>query len=160
MQIVAVAFDDPILTELLGERHRDLSVRYAEIRDHPADPTDPSEFAPPSGASMMALVEDVPAACGALRALEDGVAEIKRMYVGERFRRRGLATAILRSLEEEARGLGYGIVRLETGTLQPEAIAFYEANGYHRIECYRQWSGTALSVCYEKSIGAAPSDER
>ena len=97
---------------------------------------------------MMALVEDVPAACGALRALEDGVAEIKRMYVGERFRRRGLATAILRSLEE-ARGLGYGIVRLETGTLQPEAIAFYEANGYHRIECYRQWSGTALSVWEE-----------
>jgi len=160
VRIVPVAFDEPILTELLAERHRDLSVRYADIRDHPADPTDPTEFAPPSGASMMALVDDAPAACGALRALEDGVAEIKRMYVRERVRRRGLATVMLRALEDEARRLGYGIVRLETGTLQPEAVAFYDANGYQRIECYRQWSGYPLSVCYEKSLRSSTSVER
>jgi putative acetyltransferase len=113
---------------------------------------DASRFGPPRGASLIALIEGEPAGCGAVRFLEPGVAELKRMYVAERFRRRGIGAAILRALEREALALGYSRVRFETGTLQPEAIAFYEDAGYRRIECYEQWFGYALSVCFEKRV--------
>jgi putative acetyltransferase len=152
VRVVPVPFDDPRLENLLDERRRDLSIRYADARNHPADPMDGAAFGPPSGASFVVLVDGETAACRALRAIEPGVAEVKRMYVAESFRRRGVATMLLRALEDEARRLGYRTVRLETGSRQPEAIAFYQANGYRRIECYAQWTGYALSVCYEKSL--------
>jgi putative acetyltransferase len=158
LRIVEVPFDDPRLADLLDERRRDLESRYGVVNDHPADPTDPSEFRFPTGASLMVVIDGVPVACGALRHLEDGVAEIKRMFVGEAYRRRGLASATLLALEEQARRFGYAVARLETGAVQPEAMAFYEANGYRRIDCYRQWSGYRLSVCYEKRLTRVRSD--
>lgn len=153
-------FDDARLADLLAERHGDLARRYADVDDHPEDPTDASQFEPPAGASLMAVVAGVPAACGAVRRLDHLTAEIKRMYVVEAFRRRGLATAVILALEDHARRLGYEVVRVETGTLQPEAIGFYEANGYRRIDCYAQWSGYPLSVCYEKELRVVPSRKR
>ena len=152
MEVVAVPFDDPRLSSLLEERRRDLDARYGAVEDHPPDPMDPSRFGAPGGLSLMVVEDGRPAACGALRAIDPDVAEVKRMYVGEAFRRRGLGRVVLEALEEAARRLGYRTVRLETGTFQPEAIAFYEANGYRRIDCYDQWSGYRLSVCYEKSL--------
>jgi putative acetyltransferase len=155
VEIATVAFDDPRLSELLEERHRDLATRYASVVDHPDDPTDPREFGPPSGLSLLATLDDVPAACGSLRALGDAVAEVKRMFVADRFRRRGIGAALLDALEAEAWRIGYRVVRLETGTLQPEAMAFYERAGYRRIDCYQQWTGYELSVCYEKRLTSA-----
>ncbi len=151
---MAWPFDDPRLGELLAERHRDLARRYAGVTDHPADPVEPSEFVPPSGTSLVALADGVPAACGSLRRLEPRVGEIKRMYVGERSRRRGLGRAILAMLESEAVQLGYSSIRLETGVRQDEALAFYQAAGYRPIPCFGRWMDSALSVCYEKGLAA------
>jgi GNAT superfamily N-acetyltransferase len=49
-------------------------------------------------------------------------------------RRSGLARALLAALEEAARGIGYRIVRLNTGERQPHAQALYEASGYRRMD--------------------------
>lgn len=152
--IEACPFDDPRLAAVLAERRRDLERRYAGVTDHPADPTATDQFVVPVGISLVALIEGVPSGIGALRELEPGVAEIKRMYVVERSRRRGLGTAVLRALENQGRQLGYTTVRLETGTQQPEAMAFYERMGYTRIDCYERWSGYPLSVCFEKTLTA------
>ena len=56
------------------------------------------------------------------------------MYVVPQARRSGVARALLAALEEAARGLGYRIARLDTGSRQPHAQAFYEASGYRRVE--------------------------
>jgi len=91
-------------------------------------------------------------ACGAYRPMSPDVAEIKRMYVDPDYRCRGLGRRILRELEGRARRDGYARARLETGTLQPEAIRLYERAGYHRIDCYGLYVGNPRSVCFEKDL--------
>jgi putative acetyltransferase len=73
--------------------------------------------------------------CVALRILRDGVAEIKHLYVVPAARRAGVAGALLDVLEAAAQDLGTTIV-LETGTNQPEALAFYHDRGYRQREGY------------------------
>lgn len=67
--------------------------------------------------------------CGGVALLE-GFAEVKRMYVRDGLRGRGIAPAILRRLEQEARAAGLHTVRLETGTLQHAALRFYSRSGF------------------------------
>lgn len=88
--------------------------------------------------------------CGALRPLESGFAEIKRVYT--RIRSNGVCTRILSYLEEEARKMGYDSVRLETRTVNHRAVAFYERNGYVRISNYGVYAHRTEAVCFEKSL--------
>ena len=88
----------------------------------------------------------------AVRSLEAGVAEVKRMFVADGARKRGIGRAILGALELAAIGLGYRVARLETGIRQPEAIGLYESAGYRRIDCYGRYASNELSVCYEKEL--------
>jgi len=93
-----------------------------------------------------------PVACGAYRPMSPDVAEIKRMYVEPDYRGRGLGRRILQELETRARRDGYSWARLETGTLQPEAIRLYERAGYYRIDCYGIYVENPGSVCFEKAL--------
>jgi ribosomal protein S18 acetylase RimI-like enzyme len=88
--------------------------------------------------------------CGALRPLEGGFAEIKRVYA--RIRSNGVGTRILSYLEEEARKMGYDSIRLETRTVNHCAVAFYERNGYVRIPNYGVYAHRTEAVCFEKSL--------
>jgi len=60
----------------------------------------------------------------------DDYAEVKRMYTRRVARGRGVAKALLRRIEEEAREAGKLVLRLETGTRQHEAIGLYERMGF------------------------------
>jgi GNAT superfamily N-acetyltransferase len=90
--------------------------------------------------------------CGALRPLEVGIAEVKRMYVKKEMRGRGISVKILEALENFAKEFGYEKIWLETGIMQPEAIGLYEKAGYKRIISYGCYENNPLSVCYEKII--------
>jgi putative acetyltransferase len=90
--------------------------------------------------------------CGALRLLEPGVAEIKRMYTRPDARGRGIARAVLERLEDEARARGIGVLRLETGPMQPEAHRLYETGGYEPIPAFGAYAGEPLSRCYERRL--------
>jgi putative acetyltransferase len=90
--------------------------------------------------------------CGALRLMEPGAAEIKRMFTRPEARGRGVGRAVLARLEDEARARGIGLLRLETGTLQPDAHRLYEAAGYRQIPCFGEYAGEPLSRCYERRI--------
>jgi GNAT superfamily N-acetyltransferase len=105
------------------------------------------------GAAWLVLYEgDAPVACGGLRPLAPGVAEIKRMFVTAPARRRGHARALLAELERLARSLGMASVRLETGTNQPEALAMYAALGYEPITNYGYWKDSPLTRCFAKPL--------
>jgi len=91
-------------------------------------------------------------ACGALKEFDAGIFEIKRMYVLPGSRKRGIASMVLKELECWARELSYSKVILETGKMQPEAIALYLKNGYKPIVNYGQYAGVSNSVCFEKVI--------
>ena len=106
------------------------------------------------GAAWLVLYEgDAAVACGGLRPLAPGVAEIKRMFVSLEHRGRGYSKAILTTLERMARENGYGTVRLETRSKQLAAIALYEKLGYVRIPNYGSYVGKDDCLCYEKPLG-------
>ena len=90
----------------------------------------------PRGAFLVIYAGGKPVAGGGVKRDDDGVAEIKRMYVVPAARRQGLGRRLLEALEDKARELGYARIRLDTGARQPHAQAMYERAGYHPIENY------------------------
>lgn len=127
----------------------ELSVRYG---GGGASPASASDFAPPYGVFLVAAVDGVDVACGGLRALSDGVGEVKRMYCDPAHRGRGLARGLLQALLDHARSVGLREVRLETGTLQPEAIALYVSEGFTPISAYGHFADEPLSRCFARTL--------
>jgi putative acetyltransferase len=66
----------------------------------------------------------------------------------------GVATYLLRQLEQAARERGWTTIRLETGPGQPDAMRFYEREGYREIPLYGAYVGSDHSVCYERVLPA------
>ena len=94
----------------------------------------PADFSPPGGAYLIGFAENGEAACGGgIKALGDGVAEIKRFYVVPAFRGQGLARALLEALEAEARRLGHRTVRLDATT---PTWPMYLSAGYREVSDY------------------------
>lgn len=101
---------------------------------------------------IIAYDRNTPVAIGAIKHLEEGIMEVKRMFTAPEFRGQSIAKRLLTLLEEWAAELGYRKCVLETGKRQPEAIALYLANGYRSIENYGQYKGVENSVCFEKLL--------
>ena len=91
---------------------------------------------PPAGVFVLAVSDGVPVACGGLHTIGDGVGELKRMWVHDDWRGVGLGSRLLRHLEDQARGLGHTLVRLDTNGALTEAIGMYERAGYQPVHRY------------------------
>ncbi len=102
--------------------------------------------------AVVAYDNDVAVGCGAIKEYEPGVMEVKRMYTLPESRGKGVASAILKELENWSAELGYQKCLLETGVRQPEAIALYKKCGYQGIPNYGQYAGVENSVCFEKVL--------
>ena len=110
-------------------------------------------FAPGDDAAyMVAVVDGRAVACGSWQAMGPGTAELKRMYVRPAFRGRGIARQMIVAIEEEALAADRPVVRLETGSYMPAAIALYQSSGYHQIPAYGPYVGNPFSVCFEKRL--------
>lgn len=101
---------------------------------------------------LAAWVDGKIAGSGVIRPLDESVAEIKRLFVRPPFRKRGIARHLLVDLETLATTLGFRVVRLETGKLQPEAIALYQSSGYRPIEAFGEYANDPQSLCFEKCL--------
>jgi GNAT superfamily N-acetyltransferase len=134
---------------LIQQLDEDLRQRYSAVEIHGLHPQD---IADPRLTFLVAIVDGQAVACGALRPLEPGVGEVKRMFVRPEFRGRGIARQILVALESSARERGYSTLRLETGTRQPEAIRLYRSAGYSEIPCFGEYADGQFSVCFEKRL--------
>ena len=113
---------------------------------HPEDVTNPGLL------FVVAYLEKEPIACGALRPLGPGMAEVKRMFVKQAHRGRGYSRRVLEFLESKALESDYHTLRLETGTKQKEAVGLYESAGYHTIPAFGEYIGNPYSLCYEKKL--------
>ena len=91
--------------------------------------------------------------CGSFKKYAPTIMEIKRMYVSEQARNKGIASMVLKNLELWCQELGIHKCILETGINQPEAIHLYKKNGYRIIPNYGQYAGVENSVCMEKKLG-------
>jgi GNAT superfamily N-acetyltransferase len=101
---------------------------------------------------IIAYLEGAPVGCGALRAYNDTDIEIKRMFVADEHRGKGIAIQLLNELEVWAGELQFKNCILETGTNQPEAISLYLKCGYEITEAYGHYVGVENSICMTKEI--------
>jgi putative acetyltransferase len=141
--------DDEDLAKLRAELRADLTDRY------PEQGADGDDHLTADVRFLLMRDDGAPVGCCALQPNPDsGVEglELKRMYVVPTSRGHGTANLLLRAAEDLARSLGAAQVYLETGTRQPEAIRFYERNGYTGIPVYPPYDESTRSVCYAKRL--------
>jgi putative acetyltransferase len=141
----------PEAAELISALSAELARRYDYMEDGSGG-FKPEDALGPGGAFVIGRIGGSPIACGAIRPLEEDVAELKRVFVKVDFRGRGYSKAIVNELERQARVRGYRVMRLETGVRQPEAISLYESLDYRPIPNYGEYRDSSLSVCFEKKL--------
>jgi GNAT superfamily N-acetyltransferase len=149
VNVTVARLDEPVVKGLVDLIQGEYVVRYGGPDDAPIDA---AEFAPPEGLFLLATIDGEAAGCGGWRALGHGRAEVKRMFTVDRFRNRGVARAVLAELERTAAAAGIGQLVLETGIVQPEAIALYVSAGYGPIDGFGHYAGRPLSRAYGKRL--------
>jgi len=97
----------------------------------------PGKYADPAGCILFAVAKDQVAGCVALRPLAEGICEMKRLYLRPAFRGTGLGRLLATRVMEEARGMGYNAIRLDTmRSLMKGAIGLYRDLGFREIAPY------------------------
>jgi putative acetyltransferase len=135
-------------SKLVEELDKDLAVRDGKDHAfyHQFNKIDAIKYV------VIAYDEETPVGCGAIKHYEDQVMEVKRMYVKPAKRGKGIASLILKELENWTKELNYKKCILETGIKQPEAIQLYKKSDYTVIANYGQYTGVKNSVCFEKLL--------
>jgi GNAT superfamily N-acetyltransferase len=96
----------------------------------------PGEYAPPSGRLLVARVDALAAGCVALRALSDGVCEMKRLFVRLPFRGLGIGRKLVVAIVDEARAAGYVRMKLDTVPAMKAALELYGSVGFRDTAPY------------------------
>lgn len=101
---------------------------------------------------IVIYLDNVAVACGAIKEYEVDTMEVKRMFTSPAVRGRGIASTVLRELQQWSLELGYTRCILEMGKLQTQAEILYRKNNYTVIPNYGQYKGVESSLCFEKLL--------
>ena len=96
----------------------------------------PGKYAPPKGRLQLALYDDQPAGCIALRELDTRICEMKRMFVYPELHGKGIGRALAETLIRDAQTIGYTRMQLDTSVRQVEAQNLYRYLGFKEIAPY------------------------
>jgi putative acetyltransferase len=98
----------------------------------------PGHYAPPGGRLLLAEYDGQLAGCVALHKWDDGICEMKRLYLRPSFRGKGLGRAIAEKIIADASSIGYQRMRLDTiEPLMKDAVEMYRKLGFREIAPYR-----------------------
>lgn len=97
----------------------------------------PGDYSAPQGCLLIAIHNDKISGCVSLRAIDDNICEMKRLYVKPEFRGFGIGKKLALAIIEKGKDLGYKYMRLDTIEFMEQAIKLYERLGFYDIEAYR-----------------------
>jgi len=146
-------YDHSDVSRLVAE----LQTEYVQIYGTPDEtPVDDGEFDPPHGLFLVGRLDGEPVAAGGWRRVDGAVStgEIKRMYVVERARGRGLSRLMLAELESTLAAVGCERVVLMAGRPQRAAIALYESSGYGLADAYGIYACAPDACFFAKKLNA------
>ncbi|MGY5079367.1 GNAT family N-acetyltransferase [Streptomyces nigrescens] len=157
LSLTAISYGDPEARRLTRALHAEQVAVYG-FADDPDD-TPASHYVLPQGLFVIARCDDSPEAvgCGGWRLLSPGTAEIKRMYVTQAGRGRGIGRRILEHLESQA--VSRGVIRmvLETGVRNEAALSLYRSCGYQPCPSYVAGRDSRVNRAMAKSLSLSTS---
>lgn len=154
MVICEVGWDHSDAVVLREARRAEIAEAYG--RDG-TEPTGSEASTKDMAVFLVAYQGGAAVACGGLRLLGVGAAEIKRMYAVPAVRGTGAATEVLRALEDWSVAHDVSVLRLETGDALRAARRFYQREGYTSIPPFGPYVDSRLSRCYERRLSNPPA---
>ena len=132
-------------TKKFVERAKELIREYAQslefdlgFQDFDKEMEDfPGQYTSPKGCLYIALDENQPIGCVALRDLGQGICEMKRLYVKPNFRGQKVGKLLAEIVIKAARAMGYDYMRLDTIPSMKHANMLYTTLGFKQIPPYR-----------------------
>jgi putative acetyltransferase len=140
VELVAGATAD--VRTLIGELDRTLSAEYPPVQRHGLAL---DAIFKPNIRFFLAQLNGVAVGCGGVALFAD-FAEVKRMYVRDIARGRGVAQALLARIEREARNAGVVLLRLETGVRQIPALRFDQRAGFQTCAAFGAYATMAAQA--------------
>lgn len=123
--------DAPSGSELIALLLAELTGQPGWVGGPDSPSATPAQLAPPGGAFLLGWRDGTAVACGAIKRLDEGLAELKRLYVIPAARSQGVARDTMIALADAARALGYVHLRTDTGRAQGRALCL--SMGYVEI---------------------------
>ncbi len=120
-----------------GQYYRELGTEFGYDVDT-ALPLGVDQLTRPHGLVLVIRDGSEPVGCGAVKLLDDGIGEIKRMWVSPSVRGFGLGGRLLDELESAAIAAGRTSTRLETNDQLEAALAMYRGRGYEEVEPFNE----------------------
>ena len=96
----------------------------------------PQVHAPPDGEILIARLDGSPVGCVMMQRIDDGVCEMKRMFVRAEAQGHRVGRKLGERIMAIAAERGYGSMRLDTGVNHTEALRLYEALRFRRRPPY------------------------
>jgi ribosomal protein S18 acetylase RimI-like enzyme len=117
----------------------------------------PGTYAPPRGRLLLAWRGKESAGCVALRPLEPGTCEMKRLYVRPAYRTGGVGRLLVERVIHEAAMAGYRRMRLDTLPAMEAALQLYRRLGFREIAPYTA-NPVEGTVFLELELDRSPND--
>lgn len=112
----------------------------------------PSVYAEPEGSFLVAKDGNRIVGCAGLKKLEDGICEMKRLYVLDEYKGQGIGKRLVSRILEEGAAKGYRKIRLDTLRQMDAAQGLYRSLGFHEIPAY-VFNPIEGAVFMERDIG-------
>ncbi len=138
------AEDEQVIKELFWEyltwandmNDREFGLRLDIAKMLEEDMADLGKFMPPGGRLLLAYSDGSIVGCVCLKKLRPNIGEVKRLYVKPAFRGMGIGKMLVGKLLEEARKVGYGMIRLDSTRYMVNAHTLYRSFGFKEIAPY------------------------